>query len=285
MVPAQLRRHVAAVALVAALSAACASGPGSGPTVPEPVRSPSTTVEYAPGLTEDLYLPEAKGTVPLVVMVPGGSWTTADPSGFAGLAAGLADAGIAAAPAHIRAAQDGVVYPTPIEDVLCAVTAAAEEVRRQGLRPGPVAVLGHSSGAHLAALAVLAADDFTPDCGAPLVAPDALIGLSGPYDISKVPDLASALMGTSPDDDPDTWAQANPVERTDLRPDVPVLLLHGEADQVVPVDFTTQFADTLEAAGHPVTVEVVPDADHDTIYQADVAGDRVATWLQGLGGG
>ncbi|MCB8958474.1 MAG: alpha/beta hydrolase [Nocardioides sp.] len=288
----RLRGRAGAAAVVLAVAGSllsCADGSDARPAQPappEPTAAASATVEYAPGLTEDLYVPSrAQGQVPLVVLVPGGSWTTADPSGLAPLAARLADAGVAAAPTHLRAAQDGVTFPVPVEDVLCAVAAAAQEVRRRGLVPDPVAVLGHSSGAHLAALAVLAARDFAPDCRAPLVTPDALVGISGPYDISQIPEMATALLGTGPDDDPDGWAQANPVGRADLRPDVPVLLLHGDADDLVPVDFTTQFGAALEDAGHPTTVEVVPGATHDTIYRADVAGERVATWLQDLNGG
>jgi acetyl esterase/lipase len=273
---------VTIIVLVAALLGACGGSDGSGGPAaggPEPTTDPAMTVEYAPGLTEDVYLPRRQGRVPLVVMVPGGSWTTADPTGFAGLAAALAQAGVAAAPTHIRAASDGVVYPVPVEDVLCAVATAAERLRDRGFTPDPVAVLGHSSGAHLAALAVLAVDDFSPACDAATVRPDALIGLSGPYDISQVPDLAVALLGTDPDDDPDTWASANPVERADLRPDVPVLLLHGEADETVPLAFTTQFAEALQSAGHPTTVQTVPGVDHLGVFRADASTDRVAQWL------
>lgn len=276
------RRHLRgatalAMVVVVPLLVACGSsvGPSSG-------FRPSMTIEYAPGLTEDVFLPGDPGRVPIVVMVPGGSWMTADPTGLTGLAAHLAEAGVVAAPAHIRAAQDGVRYPGPVQDVLCAVAAAVERLRARGFIPGPVAVLGHSSGAQLAALAVLAAGDQPPDCRWSAVAPDALIGLDGPYDISRVPELAAALLGSSPDDDPSTWVSANPVERADLRPDVPVLLMHGAADETVPLAFTSQFARALRTAGHPTTVQVVPGADHHSIYQADVAGRRVVRWLRAL---
>jgi acetyl esterase/lipase len=270
---------LAVAALVAALLTSCADSSGPPPGDASPAVRPSMTIEYSPGLTEDVYLPRDKGRVPLVVLVPGGSWTTSDPAGLTGLAAALADAGVAAAPTRVRAAADGVVYPAPVEDVLCAVAAAAERIRSRGFVADPVAVLGHSSGAHLAALAVLAVDDYSPSCDFPAVTPDALIGLSGPYDISQLPEIASALLGTDPADDPATWASANPVARADLRPEVPVLLLHGDADDVVPVAFTSQFAQALDDAGHPTTVQVVPGADHQSIYRAEVAGERVAQWL------
>lgn len=231
---------------------------------------------------EDLFLPDGAGPVPLVVLVPGGGWETADPRGLAGLAAALAESGVAAAPARIRAAGDGVTYPTPVEDVLCAVAGAAAGLRERGRAASTVTVLGHSSGAHLAALATLAFDDYSPRCDAPVVRPDALVGMSGPYDISRVPGVAMALLGSSPDDDPEAWASANAVQRAGLRPGVPVLLLHGRADEIVPVDFTEDFGDALEAGGHPTVVEIVPGADHASIYAADVSADRVVAWLEGL---
>lgn len=281
----RIRRHLVAVALASLLVAATASCGDSGtPAADPPSRAPSATVEYAAGLSEDLYLPAGKARGPLVVMVPGGAWVTADPTGLAGLAARLADNGVATATARIRAAHDEVTYPAPVEDVLCAVATAAAEAGARGFRSGTVAVLGHSSGAHLAALAVLAYDDYAPSCSAPAVEPDALIGLSGPYDIAGVPELATALMGAGPDEDPAGWLAANPVRRAALRPDVPVLLLHGDADAMVPVAFTTQFADALEAAGHPATVEIVAGADHQSIFSADVAAGPITTWLSDLDG-
>lgn len=275
-----------AILLLAAVALTACGGsdtPTATPASAAPSPGSPVLVEYAPGLTEDVYLPAEQGTVPLVVLVPGGGWMTADPTGFAGLATSLADAGIAAAPTHIRAQQDGVVYPVPLEDVLCAVAAAAEEVEAQGFTPDPVAVLGHSSGAHLAALAVLAYDDYAPDCSAPAVEPDALIGLAGPYDISKT-EYSVALFDTGPNEDPATWQAANPVLRADLRPEVPVLLLNGEEDDVVPVAFMTQFQQALEDAGHPTTTEVIPGADHMSIFTPQVSGDQIADWLRSLSG-
>ncbi|HYF71897.1 MAG TPA: prolyl oligopeptidase family serine peptidase, partial [Nocardioides sp.] len=102
------------------------------------------------------------------------------------------------------------------------------------------------------------------------------------YDIGRVTGIAQPLLDTDPDEDAATWRAANPLEHAAERPDVPVLLLHGEDDAVVPVDFTTQLADALEGAGHPTTVELVPGADHLRVFAADVAGEPVAAWLRQL---
>lgn len=269
------------------LTAALLAGCGSDSETPNADPTPSTatgpvTVEYAPGLTEDLYLPDEQGEVPLVVIVPGGGWMTADPTGFSALATSLADAGIVAVPTRIRASQDGVVYPEPVEDILCAVASAVAEAEEQGFEPSTVTVLGHSSGAHLASLATLAYDDFDPDCEQPVVEPDALVGLAGPYDISQITQYSSNLFLVGPDEDPTTWAAANPVQRTDLRTDVPVLLMNGDADQVVPASFAEQLGQKLEADGNDTTVLVLPGADHFTILTPDVVGQLIAQWLQDL---
>ena len=55
------------------------------------------------------------------------------------------------------------------------------------------------------------------------------------------------------------------------RPDVPVLLLHGDADEVVPTPFSTDFAAALSAGGHPVTLSILPGEDHGEVYAAEVA--------------
>lgn len=283
-IPRRRLRPVATTVLVLVASAAAGCGGSSTSTTVRPgpsVRAP-VTVQYAPGMTAEVFLPEGIKRAPLVVLVPGGGWYTADPSGLTGLGAYLAVHGVIAAPTHIRAAQDGVTYPTPVEDVLCAVAAVTAQVRSQGFVTNHVAVLGHSSGAHLAALAVLAPDDYSPSCGSPRVRPDALIGLAGPYDVGAVPDLATVLLGSSPDDDPAAWAAANPVERAALRPEVPVLLLHGTADEIVPVDLTSRFATALDAAGHPTTVRLLSGVDHEAVFGANVAGPPVVRWLAGL---
>ncbi len=280
---ARTRRRAKVAVAVAVLAAAAACGGAdsrAGPTHTRTGPAP-LSVEYAPGLTESVYLPTGT-SAPLVLMVPGGSWSTADPTGLADLAGYLADAGSVAVPVRIRAGQDGVRYPVPVDDILCALASAVTTARAHGVRAGPLVVLGHSSGAHLAALAVLAVSDYSPDCRAPLVRPDALVGVAGPYDVSQVPDLAHPLFGTTPDDDAATWASANPVQRAGLRPEVPVLLVHGEQDDVVPTSMTTQFNQALQQAGHPTTLEIVPDADHGSVFSSAVAGPIITRWLASL---
>ena len=270
--------RISATALAALLALAACTAPDDG-AAGEPNADP-TSHDYRPGLAAFPHLPDGVTSAPVVVLVPGGSWESADPSGLEPLASALAEQGVVAVPVVIRAAEDGVVYPTPVEDILCALADAAATAEAEGITPERLVLLGHSSGAHLSAVTTLDAGRLTPSCEDPVVAPDALIGLAGPYDIRQFSDAAAALFEDG--SDPGEWDSANPVLLAGQRPEVPALLLHGEADDVVPPSFSTQFGRALSEAGHPTTVQLLSDEDHDSIYSAETAAAPVVQWLSSL---
>ena len=236
--------HRAAVvgAAVLALAGCGSSGDGDTGAGAATPSAGQTSHEYLPGLTAFPHVPEGVTTAPVVVLVPGGSWETADPTGLAPLATPWPREECSPFPSSC--ARRPTTPSTPRRSRTswrpgdAAATASAE-----GIDPSRLVVLGHSSGAHLAALAALDADRLSPDCEDPVVAPDALVGLAGPYDIREFSDAASALL--DPEADPAAWANANPVLLAAQRPELPVLLLHGGDDDVVPPDFSTDFAAAL----------------------------------------
>lgn len=273
---------LAAAAVVIVLVTACSGTPddpdaaaGDGADVSVPASH-----DYRPGLPAYLHLPTGVTAAPVVVIIPGGGWQSADPTGLQPLAAALAEQGVAAMPVRIRAADDDVLTPVPFDDILCALADGVAVTRAAGIEPTRAVLLGHSSGAHLASVATLDPEQFSPQCEDPLVSADAFVGLAGPYDIRTFSDAASVLFAsgvTSAEQD-----AVNPVLLADRHPEVPVLLLHGDADDVVPTASSTDFGAALKAAGHPSTVTVVPGADHETVYSAEVAAPLVVRWLEGL---
>ena len=115
-----VRRRARARLLAAVLLALVAACGGSGPAGAGDAPKADLDAEYLPGRSATAYVPEhPDGTV--VVLVPGGGWQTADPSGLLPLAARLARRGSLAVAVSYRAADDGVHFPAPTEDVACAV--------------------------------------------------------------------------------------------------------------------------------------------------------------------
>ncbi|HSF98800.1 MAG TPA: prolyl oligopeptidase family serine peptidase [Ornithinibacter sp.] len=276
----RVMRGALAAASVGGLILVGACSTGGGEPEPGPNGDGTASHDYLPGLAAFPHIPTGVTSAPVVVLVPGGGWRSADPTGLAPLAQSLAERGVFAMPVVIRAADDGVVHPVPVQDVLCALADAVATARAEGLEPERLVLLGHSSGAHLSALAALAPEDDDPQCEDPAVTPDAVVGLAGPYDIRDFADAAAALFAG--DADRAQWDQANPVLRAGLRPEVPFLLLHGDADDVVPPAFSTEFGSALRAGGHDTTVSVLPGEDHGSIYSAEVTAEPVLGWLDSL---
>jgi acetyl esterase/lipase len=253
--------------LLIGLALLVACGGTGGSAVPESVR------------TAQMHWPESSRTPGIVVLVPGGGWYSADPGGLVPLAEDLAAAGFVAATTTYRAAVDDVRFPVPVEDVLCAAGSAVEQARAAG-RTGPLVLVGHSAGGHLAALAALRPDLRSDECPHPPVEPDGIVGLAGAYDVRGIDRIAVNLFGLPAQDDPELWREGDVLAWVDERRSLPFLLVHGEADDVVPVAMSRDAAAALRAAGHPVQVETLPGVDHLRVFQADVVGPVLLDWLE-----
>lgn len=277
--------------IAAALSMAVVSALAGCGAEPAPVENPTAMLDVAPQtrlgvadaervLVEGFVGPDGNvsGVVPLIVLVPGGGWATADPSGLVPLAEHLGGLGAAVSLITYRAGEDNVYFPDQANDVACAVSQSVAAAHDAGLQVDEVTIIGHSAGAHLASLVALRPDVPATTCDYELVVADRLVGIAGPYDVTRAARFVGALFG--PDNtDPADWTSANPLVYADERTELPVLLIHGQADTTVPTAFTEAFADTLRGAGHNLTVTFPEAADHHSIYSPDTAGPIIAEWL------
>lgn len=243
-------------------------------------RAPGDAARQDPGPGEYLAGHEAVVDLPstepsaVVVLVPGGGWSTADPTGLRPLAAALAEAGLAVVTITYGTSSTGDVYPRPLDDVACAVAFAAEQV------PGlPVVLVGHSAGAHLSAMAGLLPDRDDPECPYSPHQADAVVGLAGPYDVGFTGEYGEHLFGVPKNQDPGLWREGNPHTWVAERPDLPFLLVHGTVDSLAGVFFTEDMADALEGAGHPVTVELLPGREHNDVFLPEVVADLLVAWV------
>jgi acetyl esterase/lipase len=235
---------------------------------------------YRP-LELDLYLPETAGPVPVIVHVHGGGWRRGSrrhplPALGPDFYDRLAAQGFAVAAVDYRLSGEAR-YPAALEDVRTAVGWTRDNADSYGLDTSRVFVWGDSAGGHLALMAALtgatvqavvawfpvtdlaglpadvAAAGGTPDPGAE--SREALF-LGAPA--SSVPDLALEAS-------PVTYASAG-VSGTP-----PILLMHGEADTMVPAAQSIRLAEALRAAGSIVELELVPGATHFWDGASDIA--------------
>ena len=228
-----------------------------------------------------MYLPTSPSTSdpqgpPLIVLIPGGGWETADPTGLIPLAESLAERGAIAATTTYRASSNGVFFPETVQDVACTIAEAAAASVDAGFEYGEVVVVGHSAGAHLGGLVTLRPGEFVSTCTVPAVAIDRFVGLAGPYDVIEA-DAVDLFGPQNPD--PADWSPGNPTVHAANEPQVDILLVHGTADQIVPTQFTESFATALENGSHNVTTSYPESVDHNSVYSSEVASPLIADWL------
>jgi acetyl esterase/lipase len=253
-----------------------------GPSSP-PLQHLDSTRDYLPAVAADIFLPATPSRkAPVVVLIPGGSWHTADRTGLGPLADSLAAHGMFVVNATYRAADGGVRFPVPASDIVCAVDFAVDQARRHGVIPDRIFLLGHSAGAELGALVALEPQRFRHNCPYPPATPDGFIGLAGTYDIDQWQSLAYAMLGATGSQDPELWREANAMTwvkgRTGPNP-LFVLLAHGSDDSDVPTESSRAFASALTAAGHPVHLTIIPGATHQSIYRPRVISATIIDWI------
>lgn len=231
----------------------------------------------------ELWLPAGHSApAPLVVLIHGGCWLAEyDVSHIRPLAAELAASGFAViALEYRRLGQEGGGWPGTFVDISLGLEfiASMEDPRLDLSR---VILVGHSAGGHLALWAT----------GRPLLeqtaslyrekpfTPQAAIGLAAITDLAAYSEgenscqqATAKLVGGSPAEKPERYAQASPSQ---LGTAVPVVLLHGDQDPIVPISQAEALPQAklvrLDGAGH-----------FDLIHPGTAAFPRLLTLIEEL---
>lgn len=208
----------------------------------------------------DLFRPDSDDVLPLVVVLHGGGWISGSKEDSRDLAISLAHQGFAAACPGYRLAPLHP-YPAAVEDVREFVGFTRHQAADWGIDPNRIAVLGNSAGGHLAAMAGVS--------GEPSQRANAVVDLCGIADLTRPREqhfmiawgFLEQFMGVPYDGHEATYQAASPLWQ--LQSGLPPFyVVHGEADDVVPV----QQSDTFVAALRRLEVRVeylrIPGEDH-----------------------
>ncbi len=191
----------------------------------------------------------------------GGSWQGGERSKYLFVANALASRGYVVIVPDYRVFPDNR-FPDFVEDGAKAVRWSLDNATNFGGDPAQLYLMGHSAGAHLAAMLTLderylAAEDISLD------RIRGTIALAGPYAFypSQTGSVAAIF--------------ANLADENEARPIVfvggnepPMLLLHGQDDETVLVANTLNLAEAIQQAGGSASHIIYPDVGHIGIVLA-----------------
>jgi acetyl esterase/lipase len=231
--------------------------------------SPSDSYESREGIAYgsrsrqllDVYVPvDGAGAAPVVVFFYGGGWRDGARGDYAFVASSLTRAGFVVVIPDYRLYPE-VVFPDFVADAAAAVAWSLDNASLYGGDPGEIHVMGHSAGAHLAAL--LATDGrYLGEHGRSPTDLAGLIGLSGPYDF--LPIESGYLLEVFPES---LRERSQPINY--VSPDVPrTLLIHGGDDSTVEPGNSRRFAEALRGQGVDVTLDIYPGIGHGRVVVA-----------------
>ncbi|MGI9039023.1 MAG: alpha/beta hydrolase [Gemmatimonadota bacterium] len=217
----------------------------------------ASAIEYGtePRQKLDVYRPLGATAAPVVLFFYGGRWRSGERGEFLFVAEALTSLGVVVVIPDYRLAPEAV-FPAFVEDGARAVEWTYRHAGSYGGDPGRIYLMGHSAGAHIAAL--LALDRrYLDSLGVPNAAIAGMIGLAGPYDFLPFTG-ADVRVAMGP---PEGWPETQPV-RFARRGAPPLLLLHGGSDETVEPRNTTSLAAAERAAGGCVRTALYPKVGH-----------------------
>ena len=222
----------------------------------------------------DLRVPRSAGRLPLILYIPMGGMSSCVKEQAPWW---LTDHGFALASIEARVSSEAIA-PAAVHDCKAAVRWLRAHADQYGYAPDAMGVWGHSAGGHLAALLGTSGDvvdlegaggtagvssrvqAVCDECGVP----HDLSWFGRPEVKAQFPGVAGNLaryLGGAVEDRSELARRVSPQTYV-TKKCPPMLLIHGAADEVVPVDEMVNFQQALQAVACDVTLRILPGIGH-----------------------
>lgn len=224
-----------------------------------------------------------KERYPLIMYLQGSGWgwTKQDTFAFLPQLSEFAKQGYVVASVQYRGSGEAI-FPAQIQDVKAAVRFLKANASKYNVDPEKVGVWGDSSGGHLALLLGLTEgiEEFTGGREHPEESSrvQAIVDWFGPTDLlsmSQYPSIfdhdsphspESKLVGGAIQEHKEQARKASPSQYVHAGAP-PILMMHGDRDEVVPYEQSAQLFEALKREGNDVTLYRIAGAGHNAFTQ------------------
>ena len=233
---------------------------------------PGQTVRFAAfeglELHADVYLPEpaTPRTRPAVLYFHGGGWRGGERAYARAWADFLTERGYALIALDYRLFPPATGVTAP-GDVKCGIRWVKHHAATYGIDPDRLVLFGESAGGHLATLAGYTAGDarLPSSCDEGDTSVAAIISFYAPSDLvaysAKAPVVLQGFTGVPLQEHREQYELLSPINHVGPQ-SPPTLLIHGEADSVVPLGESRALAARLAQAGVSHALFTLPYAEH-----------------------
>jgi acetyl esterase/lipase len=224
----------------------------------------------------ELLVPAGEGPHRVAVLIHGGFWRQRYGRELQGrIARDLVARGWAAWNVEYRRLGGGGGWPHTFDDAAAAIDALADHGDRLDL--SRVVAIGHSAGGQLAVWAAT-----RPEARVRLTGVVAQAGALDLHELSRLgtsDGVVRQLLAGTPAEVPRRYEATSPARR--LPVGIPLLLVHGERDDDVPVHVSREFAAAATDAGDACDLVVIDDEGHyEHLEPSSRSWRAVAEWLE-----
>lgn len=258
--------------------------------------------------TCDIYLPKKEqASYPVVIHIYGSAWFSNNSKGMADLGTivkALLEAGYAVVCPNHRSSMDAK-WPAQIHDIKAVIRFVRGEAQTYKFDTSFIATSGFSSGGHLSSVAATTSGTKQETVGTVDIDLEGQIGnytsessavnaacdWSGPIDLTAMNCGEHMQMGeNSPEDvllnakldkEPDKYLSLSATTYVDKN-DPPLIIFHGEKDNVVPCCQGKKLFETLKAAGVKTEATFVPEGGHGMGMYAEENLQKMVNFLNAV---
>jgi len=230
-----------------------------------------------PAQVLDLYQPESQVTTPVVVHIHGGGWKGGSKNSVpAYLLRAVQEGWLSVVSVEYRFT-DVATHPAQVNDCMRAIQFVRSQASEWNIDPTRLGVTGGSAGGHLSLWIALHDNVADPKSDDPVEKESSrvscAVGVAGPTDWSLLGEIEHAhpayrqLIGYEPGTPAEEMASE---KMTDVSPisfaskdDPPILIVHGDADSIVPVEHAERLQAALEEISADSELFIVEGGKHD----------------------